>query len=69
MDCVTHCKPYRAKIDFINRPLMKYQAYIRHQQCPTWEQTSTWHDIMTSSEIELALVAISQANQLNDSIR
>ena len=51
------------EIDFINRPLMKYRQHSA-QQCRVGK-TSTWHDIMTSSEIDRAC-CISQANQLNE---
>ena len=50
------------EIDFINRPLMKYRQHSA-QQCRAGE-TSTWHDIMTSSEIDSACVR--QAHQMNE---
>lgn len=51
------------EIDFINRPLLKYRQHLA-QQCRVGK-TSTWHDIMTSSEIDNAC-CVMQANQLNE---
>ena len=51
------------EIDFINRPLMKYRQHSA-QQCRV-DKTSTWHDIMTSSEIDRAY-CVKQANQINE---
>ena len=51
------------EIDFINRPLLKYRQHSA-QQCRVGN-TSTWHDIMTSSEIDRAC-CVRQANQINE---
>lgn len=51
------------EIDFINRPLLKYRQHSA-QQCRVVE-TSTWHDIMTSSQIDRAC-CVKQANQINE---
>lgn len=51
------------EIDFINRPLLKYRQHSA-QQCRV-SKTSTWHEIMTSSEIDRAC-RVRQANQLNE---
>ena len=51
------------EIDFINRPLLKYRQHSA-QQCRMVE-TSTWHDIMTSSQIDRAC-CVRQANQINE---
>jgi hypothetical protein len=51
------------EIDFINRPLLKYRQHSA-QQCRV-AKTSTWHDIMTSSEIDRAC-CVRQANQINE---
>src|SRR6185295_11487513 len=51
------------EIDFIKRPLVKYRQHSA-QQCRAG-QTSTWHDIMTSSQIDRAS-CVRQANQLNE---
>jgi glycosyltransferase involved in cell wall biosynthesis len=51
------------EIDFINRPLLKYRQHSA-QQCRAG-QTSTWHDIMTSSEIDHA-VCVRQAQQIDE---
>ena len=51
------------EIDFINRPLLKYRQHSA-QQCRVVE-TSTWHDIMTSSQIDRAC-CVRQANQIDE---
>lgn len=51
------------EIDFINRPLLKYRQHSA-QQCRAGK-TSTWHDIMTSSEIDRA-GCVRQARQINE---
>jgi glycosyltransferase involved in cell wall biosynthesis len=51
------------EIDFINRPLLKYRQHSA-QQC-RGGNTSTWHDIMTSSNIDRAC-CVRQANQINE---
>jgi glycosyltransferase involved in cell wall biosynthesis len=51
------------EIDFINRPLLKYRQHSA-QQCRVGK-TSTWHDIMSSSEIDSA-GCVRQANQINE---
>jgi glycosyltransferase involved in cell wall biosynthesis len=51
------------EIDFINRPLMKYRQHSDQQS--RMSKTSTWHEIMTSSEIDRAC-SVRQANQLNE---
>jgi glycosyltransferase involved in cell wall biosynthesis len=51
------------EIDFINRPLLKYRQHSA-QQCRV-SNTSTWHDIMTSSKIDRAC-CVRQANQIHE---
>lgn len=51
------------EIDFIDRPLMKYRQHPA-QQCRV-DQSRTWHDLMTSSDIDLAC-CVRQANQINE---
>jgi glycosyltransferase involved in cell wall biosynthesis len=51
------------EIDFINRPLLKYRQHSA-QQCRVVE-TSTWHDIMTSAQIDRAC-CVRQANQIDE---
>ena len=51
------------EIDFINRPLLKYRQHSAQQSRVA--ETSTWHDIMTSSKIDHAC-CVRQANQLNE---
>jgi glycosyltransferase involved in cell wall biosynthesis len=51
------------EIDFINRPLMKYRQHSAQQS--RLSETSTWHEIMTSSKIDHAC-CVRQANQLNE---
>ena len=51
------------EIDFINRPLLKYRQHAA-QQCRAGK-TRSWHEIMTSSEIDLDC-CVRQANQLNE---
>jgi hypothetical protein len=51
------------EIDFINRPLLKYRQHSA-QQCRVVE-TGTWHDIMTSSQIDRAC-CVRQANQIDE---
>jgi glycosyltransferase involved in cell wall biosynthesis len=53
------------EIDFISRPLMKYRQHSA-QQCRVGK-TSTWHDIMTSPEVDSA-GCVRQANQINEAI-
>ena len=52
------------EIDFISRPLLKYRQHAA-QQCRVG-RTSTWHDLMTSSEIDSACVR--QASQINQAL-
>jgi glycosyltransferase involved in cell wall biosynthesis len=51
------------EIDFINRPLLKYRQHSTQQSRVT--KTRSWHEIMTSSEIDRAC-CVRQANQLNE---
>src|ERR1051326_108580 len=51
------------EIDFIDRPLLKYRQHSA-QQCRV-AKTSTWHDIMTSSNIDRAC-CVRQANQIKE---
>jgi glycosyltransferase involved in cell wall biosynthesis len=51
------------EIDFIQRPLLKYRQHPA-QQCRLVE-TSTWHDIMTSPQIDLDS-CVRQAQQVNE---
>jgi glycosyltransferase involved in cell wall biosynthesis len=51
------------EIDFINRPLLKYRQHSAQQSRVT--KTRSWHDILTSSEIDRAC-CVRQANQLNE---
>jgi glycosyltransferase involved in cell wall biosynthesis len=51
------------EIDFINRPLMKYRQHSA-QQCRVGKG-NTWHDIMTSAEIDRT-VCVRQAKQINE---
>ena len=51
------------EIDFIDKPLLKYRQHSA-QQCRVVE-TSTWHDIMTSSKTDFA-ACVKQANQMNE---
>jgi glycosyltransferase involved in cell wall biosynthesis len=51
------------EIDFINRPLLKYRQHSA-QQCRVGK-TSSWHDIMTSSQIDRAC-RVRQANQIHE---
>ena len=51
------------EIDFINRPLLKYRQHSA-QQCRVVE-TSTWHDIMTTPQIDRAS-CVRQAHQIEE---
>ena len=51
------------EIDFINQPLLKYRQHSAQESRVT--KTRSWHDIMTSSEIDRAS-CVRQANQLNE---
>jgi glycosyltransferase involved in cell wall biosynthesis len=54
------------EIDFINRPLLKYRQHSAQQSRVS--KSGTWHEIMTSSEIDRAW-CVRQANQINDAFQ
>ena len=51
------------EVDFINRPLLKYRQHSAQQS--RLSKTGTWHEMMTSPEIDSAC-RVRQANQINE---